>query len=146
MGGVLVNDQYALNMMSVSGDFEKERKYWQQKLQDDLTPVTFPYDYIVSSQGQRYMISKSYECPQQLSEQLLAFCNQSDYGLYMIFLSSFQFLLNTYTQHVDIIIGSPILRDEKQATPSNRMLPLRMMFDSMSSFKASLSDIKRTVI
>src|SRR5690554_5871402 len=146
-GGVSVIDQYALNMLSVSGEFEKEKKYWLQKLQGDLTPVTFPYDYTASSLGQRQMIEKTYDLPKELSEQLLTFCNHSDYGLYMTFLSAFLYLLNKYTNNVDMIVGSPVFRGkDKEEVLLNDMLPLRMTCDSAMSFKEMMSEIKKTVL
>nr|WP_256756848.1 non-ribosomal peptide synthetase [Cohnella sp. WQ 127256] len=141
-------DKYALNMLSASGEFEEEQRYWLQQLKGDLTPVTFPYDVAAPApdQRERASITRSYALPQELSERLYVFCNHSDYGVYMTVLSAFPFLLHLYAQADEIVIGSPVFRGEaSEADRMNEILPLRISYDGQSSFKATLSDIKRKV-
>ena len=125
--------------------FDKERSYWINKLSQYPERADFPFDY-PSNTGieQKSVQMEQIRLPIELSEQLLKICNQSDTRLHVILVTGLVILLNKYTGSREIIVGTPIDRQETEGVFINTVLALRnRIYDSMS-FKDLLMQVKQT--
>ena len=75
-------------------------------------------------------------------------CAGSDVKLHMVLAAALAALLEKYTpnQHNDIIIGTPIYRQERQGEYTNTVLPLRLRVNTGASFKELILHTRQTMM
>jgi len=125
--------------------FEKERDYWIKKLSGNPGRVDIPFDYPGNySIEEKLTDIVEIRFPGELSEQLLKASNRSDTRLHMILVTGLVILLNKYTGSRDIIVGTPIDRQETEGTFINTVLALRNRVNRSMTFKDLLMQVKQT--
>lgn len=134
MGRINVSE----DRMIVANQKSKERDYWQMKLSGELTECHFPYD------------QKNQESPCEQRDyvksvvdgltfsQLMKLSNGSDIRLHMILTSVLNVLLYKYTGHTDIIVVTPVLKQETEADFINTILILRNQLRNEMTYKELL--------
>ncbi|RFB34718.1 amino acid adenylation domain-containing protein [Brevibacillus sp. VP] len=121
MGRINVSE----DRMIVANQKAKERDYWQMKLAGEVTECHFPYDQKnqESPSEQRDDVKNVVDGPS--FSQLIKLSNGSDIRLHMILTSVLNVLLYKYTGHSDIVVVSPVLKQDTEANFINTVLVLR---------------------
>lgn len=136
-------DKYSQNLISSSIEFEKEKKYWIEKLSGDVVLGSFPYDF----ENQRVFSTGQVEgvLNGSIYKKLTDISGGSQYALYMILLTAVKILLFKYTRMEDITLGMPVFRQNTQGVFVNKFLALRSKVSGENSFKEFLIQVKDTV-
>lgn len=122
----------------------KERLFWIAKLSGGLEKSTLAYD-TKGSNGETEYRSLPFECPPELAEKLWTLGNQSDYSLNILLQAGLVLLIRKYSGREDIIIGTPIFKQEQQGDFINTVLPLRYTLTSRLTFKELLFKAREIV-
>ncbi|MCP4216025.1 MAG: AMP-binding protein, partial [bacterium] len=133
----------------------KEREYWKTKLSGDLQKSIFYYDYegknIKIQKGETYEIKKEYDCVEfnlsgDVYSRLMWISNQSDERLHMILVAGVTLLLHAYSGNTDIILASPIYKQEIVGKFINTVLLLRNnLSDQNATFRDLLLQVAQTI-
>jgi amino acid adenylation domain-containing protein/non-ribosomal peptide synthase protein (TIGR01720 family) len=124
----------------------KEREYWLAKLSGEIQKSHFPYDYIRPAGEALDRESLHFKMSGTLFTRLMKLSNQSDLKLHMILTAGLLILLYKYTGSRDIIIGTPVLKQEVEANFINSVLALRCEIKDDMTFKEFLLMVRQTVI
>ncbi|UCH96000.1 MAG: amino acid adenylation domain-containing protein [Candidatus Aminicenantes bacterium] len=128
----------------------KERNYWLEILSGTWIKTSFPYDFKkddrVSPQAPPQKDSLQFHLSAELASRLMALSNNSDYTLHIVLVSGLMVLLNKYNRSQDIIIGTPIYKQEVETQFINTALVLRNRLSKNMSFKDLLLQLKQTVL
>ncbi|UCH93757.1 MAG: amino acid adenylation domain-containing protein, partial [Candidatus Aminicenantes bacterium] len=128
--------------------YGKEGEYWLKKFSGDLQKTSFPYDYPKSKpqmDGEKKDVVK-FEFTSPAVSKLLELSKGLEHRLYIILAANLVVLLHKYTGNKDIIIGSPILKQEREGDFINTTLALRNQLDEDITFKELLLDRVRPTI
>ena len=126
----------------------KERDYWLNKLSGEIQKTAFPYDRILIQSGEDDYRAKSASCklPQELFLRLVKLCKESDLKLHMTLTAGLITLLHKYSGTNDIIIGTPVLKQQKQKDFINTVLALRNEIKDGMTFKTLLLQVRQSII
>lgn len=119
------NTNVSEDRVIVANQKTKEREYWQMKLSGELTECHFPYDQTKSGNFSEQRDFVKCVVDGFSFNQLTKLSNGSDIRLHMILTSVLNVLLYKYTGHTDIIVVSPVLKQETEANFINTVLVLR---------------------
>jgi len=126
---------------------KKEREYWLKQLSGTLPHSCFPFDYKNTKPDiQRQKITGDFS--PVVSEKLMGIKNRSDYILHLYLTAILTLLLHKYTrsqQINEVIIGTPIYKQEKDREFINTVLPLRNRLEPEMTFKDLLFQVKQTL-
>jgi len=131
-----------------ANQYNKEREYWLNKLSGEWVRTGFPPDTVLGTPSitDREIDTLSFQFPPVLFERLLEIINNSDSRLHIALVTGLTLLLYKYTGNLDIIIGTPIDRQDIEGEFINTILPLRSRIDEQMSLKEFLKQVKQTVI
>ncbi len=125
----------------------KEKNYWLNKFSGEPVKVGFPYNY------QRYGNRRSMEAVEfrltgELFSQLSERIKGKDHILHIYMTAVLCILLNEYNYSVsgDIIIGTPIYKQETDGEFINTVLPLKNRLAGSITFKELLVQVKQTIV
>ncbi|MCP4155881.1 MAG: AMP-binding protein, partial [bacterium] len=123
----------------------KEETYWLEKLSDNPGKSRIPYDQKEDRQTGRETVI--FTITGDTAQRLAALSRGSETNLHMILTANLYILLNKYTGSCDLLIGTPIYKqeDEGEGDYVNTMLPLRNTIDSDKTFKALLLQVRQTI-
>ncbi|HLP45552.1 MAG TPA: amino acid adenylation domain-containing protein, partial [Candidatus Kapabacteria bacterium] len=129
----------------------KEKNYWLNKLSGDLVKSSFPFDY--KQPWHEKSISR-YENPGkvnfnfsgELYEKLMQLSKSSDTVLHMVLTAGLIILIEKYTGNHDIIVGSPIYKQDSENDFLNTITALRTILKDGMTFKELLGDVRKTII
>jgi non-ribosomal peptide synthetase component F len=133
----------------------KDGEYWLNKLSGNLIRSHFPYDYKKEapkvtnpSQYAVHMQTEKFRFPGALTSKLMKLSKGEgiDIKLHIILVTGLFILLNKYTGHTDIMVGSPILKQEVQREFINTILVFRNEVKKNTSFKNLLLQVRETII
>ncbi|HLP44672.1 MAG TPA: condensation domain-containing protein, partial [Candidatus Kapabacteria bacterium] len=122
----------------------KERDYWLSQLSGELATSHIYYDYRKSA-GENPMNKLPIEIPADLSGNLKKLSGGSHHKLHMILTAGLVLFLHKYTGNNDIIIGTPIYKQDIQGEFVNTVLALRNMAGETMSFKDLLLSVRQTL-
>ncbi len=126
--------------------YDKEREYWINKLSGELVKTRLSSDVITTGTGNQKVETMAYQFSPQLYERLMQIINNSDSNLHIALVMALSLLLYRYTGNKDIIIGTPIEKQDEDYEFINTILPLRSQIDEQSSVKEFLMRVNKTVI
>lgn len=123
----------------------KEKEYWLNKLSGDLAVSNFFYDNKMGeNKGTRDVVD--FKLEENIFLKLMKFSKGSDHTLHIILTAALVLLVNKYTSNQDLIIGTPIYKQQVQAEFLNTMLVLRNYLHDRLTFKELLLQVKETII
>lgn len=128
------------------GNFKQEENYWINKMQGELDKALFPYDYLTPASYRYESKQISFNIVGDTYNRLINMCNNSDMRLQMILTAIVALLLHKYTGNEDIILGSPIYKQDFEGEFYNTVLALRNKVVGDMSFKELLIQVKETII
>jgi amino acid adenylation domain-containing protein len=128
--------------------FEKEKQYWLDKLQGELVKPHFPYDYPLNNNEhlQQEHQHIDFRFTREIDSRLLSIANNSEIRLFMLLVAGLLVLLHKYTGKKDIMIGSPILKQEVHGDFVNTMLILKHRLEDKTNFKELMYIVKQTLV
>jgi len=135
----------------LQGEFlEAQLAYWKKQL-DGVEPFRLPTDRRRSTTSTSPGAKQSLTLPQELSDGLKALSRQQGATLFMTLLAAFQTLLNRYTRHTDIVVGTPIagrtrLEVEKLIGFFVNTLVLRTDCSNDPTFRELLDRVKQKAV
>ncbi|MCX6584773.1 MAG: amino acid adenylation domain-containing protein [Candidatus Aminicenantes bacterium] len=129
----------------------KERKYWLNKLAGELVKTHFPYDYRKKRMNKKNTVMESvknvtFRFPGPLYAKMMKLSGGADVKLHMILVTGMFVLLHKYTGNNDIMIGSPIFKQEIEGEFINIVLVFRNETAAYMSFKELLQEVRNTII
>jgi len=130
----------------VSHQFPEEENYWTTRFEKDWVKCILPYDK-KNIRNVYVMDSYSFQITGDIYNKLMGLSNDSDYRLHMIMISILLVLIHKYTGDKDIIIGTPILRQDYDADFINSVLALRNdLHQEGMTFKDLLLQVRQTIV
>jgi tyrocidine synthetase-3 len=146
---------YSQQVLISTGRFDKEKKYWQEKLSGELVVSGFfhpyRYRYIDSTsapslrQDENRRENITFVLPDDIYHKLLHISNGADLAIFLLLLSGLNCLLYKYTGNEDIIVGVPVFKQKKAGEYLNNRLAIRNRVKGVMSFKELLLQVKSTV-
>ena len=138
-------------LVLAAGQSVKERKYWLNKLTGELVKSHFPYDYRKkqlekNNAPMESVKSVKFRFPGPLYAKMMKLSGGADLKLHMILVTGMFVLLHKYTGNNDIMIGSPILKQENESKFINTVLVFRNETAAHMSFKELLLEVRKTII
>jgi len=136
------------NLMVAARQSDKERAYWQNQLSGDLMETTFPYDYkpsLPATSREKDFDSVKFQVTGNLFSRFTWMINESDIRAHVILTAVLNVLLKTYTGNNDIIIGTPIYKQDIEGHFINTALILRNRLEPGMNFKELLFRVRRTI-
>ncbi|MGB7605481.1 MAG: condensation domain-containing protein, partial [Lutisporaceae bacterium] len=144
----MMNKKLEKEIILSTGQFDKEKDYWLNKLSGELTKTNFPYDWtkIAKSENKEHRNIFKFSLTSELCTKLLKMSTQSNENLYMLLLSGLMLLLYKYSGSSDILVGTSIYRQKEQGDFINTALMLRGQINENISFKEFLMQVRQTLI
>ena len=142
-----MNREFSKERVFAAREYEKERDYWLDKLSGEPVKSGFPKDNLRptgSKESQRN--SASFKLPADLFERLMAVANNSDSRLHILLVTGLSLLLYKYTGRRDILIGTPIDKQEVEGEFINTILTLRSTIDDEMTVKEFLMQVRQTIV
>ncbi|MEH2375577.1 non-ribosomal peptide synthetase [Nostoc sp.] len=121
-----------------------DKIYWINKLSGELPETNFITDYVRPRVYTGETQNILFELPTNLSKDIIKLGNSSDLSIYLILVAVLNILLRKYTDNSDIIIGSPIYKQDNRVT--NKIVALRSNVLNELTCKDFLFQVKDTVI
>lgn len=136
---------YSERLVIAAEENTKEKDYWLEQLSGELTKGTFPYDF-ENRQKVIEIREQVFELPEELVTRLMALCENSDTRLHMVLTTTLKVMLSKYSGNTDILLGTPIYRQETQAEFINTLLPIRNKVEPETTFKNLLLQVRKSII
>jgi amino acid adenylation domain-containing protein len=141
-------DNISLQVLISSGQFEKEKRYWMEQLSGINTVSSFPFDRIdmhepVPSRNRGSISSLFF--PDELFKRLQDMSHNSMQGIFIVMAAGIACLLYRYTGNKDIVLRTPVFKQDVQGSYINDTLALRSNLDGDMTFKELLIQFKETV-
>ena len=126
----------------------KEKNYWWNRLSGNLVKTHFPYDYRKTDAYEYNFGAVKFRIGHELFSRLLEVSQGSDHALHMVMTSITVILLNKYTGQKDILMGTPIYKQESEREGEfiNTVLVLRNRLQGNMTFKELLFEVKHTIV
>jgi amino acid adenylation domain-containing protein len=126
--------------------YSRERDYWLKKFSGDWQKTFFPYDQLKSKSNRVKRKSVEFQFTTPCASKLMELSKGLDHRLYIILVAGLAALLYKYTGSNDIIIGSPIFKQETEGDFINIVLALRNQLHGNMTFRELLLDrVKPTI-
>jgi amino acid adenylation domain-containing protein len=143
---MMVNDSYSERQRLAANQNIKERDYWLEQLKGEWVRSSFPHDIeAVSSDEDRAVETVAFEVEEALCERLMKVSGGSDHTLHLILLAGLADLVSRYTDADDIVVATPIFRQETGSRLINTLLTVRSALAPGITFKDLLLQVRETV-
>lgn len=133
------------NILVSGGKLDREKAYWTDRLSGDPVFEGIPHDYVLADIQQSAIGVTKFKLSNEVYEKLKEITNSSIYGIYAILLTGVNYIIYRYTGNRDIIVGSPIFKQEKEGEFLNKVLAMRSTFDGSMTFKELLFQARDTI-
>jgi amino acid adenylation domain-containing protein len=131
----------------------KEKEYWLQKLTGEIQKSSFPFknkkeDASTGIKTNIHSETQQFNLEGEIFTKIKKISNQNDHTLHMILTAALALLISKYLYdpQIDILIGTPIYKQEKEIELINSVLPLRNRIDLNMSFKELLVQVRKNII
>ena len=126
-----------------AGEYGKEKDYWMNVFAGEWEKSQFPFDNHLK--GGRFREAEI-RIDGDLFERLMKVCRGSDYTLHMVLTAVLVCLLKKYTGTNDIIVGTPIYKQEVEGDFLNTALALRNTISDEMTVKELLMQVRQTIV
>jgi FkbH-like protein len=126
----------------------KERDYWLNQLTGKIEKSYFPYDKEQTGQAEQTgpsFANVSFGFPGEITARLLQLTRQSDYALHIYLAAGVVLLLHHYTGMEDILVGTPIYKQDIDREFINRVILLRNRLKDNMTVKELLIEVRQTI-
>ena len=130
-----------------SAQLTTEETYWTSRLSGIAAKSVFPHTFEPDITGDSFRTDTfHFKLTGETFERLLQLSNNSHYRLHMILSAAITTLLARYTGNNDIIIGTPVIRQDRETDYINRILALRNIIKNQNTtFKELLLQARQTM-
>jgi len=122
----------------------KEAAYWKQQLAGGWEKAAFPFDPYRETNQETAVVE--FDVPAGISEGLERIGRGNEMTINVILLAGLQALLRQVSGQEDIMVGQPILKQEKQGALLNHTLLIRTWFKDDLKFKDLLLLVRQQVL
>ncbi len=137
------NSSRKLNI--AAGQFNKEREYWKRQLSGELEKSYFPYDLGKITGKESLKQVETFKMDRELVERVKQITDGSFPMIHMILTACIAVLLGKYTGSQDIVVGTPIDRQDTRKALINTILPLRFRWHGNMTFKELLLEVRKII-
>jgi amino acid adenylation domain-containing protein len=137
---------YSGDLAVATSQLSSYENYWLEKLSGELTMSSFPFYHIRRGSKEREIDSLEFRFSGECSADLMKLSNQSDSRLFMILTAGIIALIEKYTGNQDIMVGCPILKQEKEGDFINTVLVLRNLIGKRQTFKELLLEVRKDLL
>ncbi|WP_053375085.1 non-ribosomal peptide synthetase [Paenibacillus sp. FJAT-27812] len=147
-------DKYAQQMLLTGGRYDKEQKYWAEKLRDDIGMSELPR--MIARGGLASPAKANGSSPHGIgihrhvideaaANRLIAAAS-TEYGLFMLLLSGVSYLVHRYTSEAEARIGVPVFKQHKDLKESiNHLLVIHTEYKSPYTFRDWAGHVREAV-
>jgi amino acid adenylation domain-containing protein len=143
------NEKYTDRLAVAANQNIKEKAYWLETLAGEWQTSHFPYDGKGRAEptgSNPPLRAERFRFPGNLFQMAMKVSGGIDLKLHMILVAGLVGLLEKYTAAGDVIIGSPILKQEEEADFVNTLLVFRTRLYRRMTFRELLVQVKETII
>ena len=134
------------DVLTIAASQKKEEKaFWLKKLAGELPKITFPYDNQNHDNTGNGKNRIKFRFSRDVYSKINKLSNYSPHKCHMILVAGVVLLLNRYTDNNDIILGSPVVKQEKVEKLINTLLVLRHPINHSSAFKDLLYQVRDVI-
>ncbi|RAP29410.1 hypothetical protein C2W64_03759 [Brevibacillus laterosporus] len=128
-------NNYSQQVLLANGYFVEEEKYWKEQFKKDGHSSRFPADNNQLGGGSVRSIGITF--PLALSGKLLQVTKGSPYSVLVFLLSGVSGLLYKYTAETDVLIGTPISKEDETEMMEGalKILPIHSKLNPQEPFK-----------
>jgi len=137
--------EHSAEISLAAGKNIKERDYWLKNLAGELVKSSFPPDRKHTGPDRGGFESVTFEFPGALYAKISKMVKGSDVRLHVVLATGVVLLLNKYTGLDDIVVGTPVYRQEIEGRFVNTVLVLRNRVKNDATFKELLLQVRETV-
>jgi non-ribosomal peptide synthetase component F/acyl carrier protein len=138
--------KYSEELLVAANQNINARNYWLNKLSRDIVKNGFPYDSIKETKKKHSNETVKFTFPPELFTRLASLSKDSDYTIHVILTAGLNILLSKYTGSKDIIVGTPIYKQDVKTEFINTVLALRNQLEEDTTFKELLLQVRQTII
>ena len=132
-------------LTAVASQLGREEEYWLAKFSGELVKTAFPHDQYLGGSTDRRMETFLFSIEGRLLEQILKLSNGSNPKIHIILIAALLVLLYKYTGNTDVIIGTPIYKQEIEGEFINTVLALRNQLAERMTFKELLLQVRNAL-
>ncbi|MCA9419494.1 MAG: amino acid adenylation domain-containing protein [Nitrospira sp.] len=136
---------------SQGAEYEKQRAYWRQKLENVPTVLDLPTDHPRPLRQSYRGGHQRFSIPALLTSKLKSLCQREGLTMFMLLIGVYQVLLYRYSGQRDMVVGTPVARrplDEVEGLIGlfiNTIL-IRSQFDGNPTFRRVVLRLKETCL
>lgn len=139
----------ACEEMKYSGganQFAREEEYWVKQFGGDLIQSSIPYDFKKKDHLEKKIERVEFSFGDEVFANLMNLSNGSNSRLHMILVAGLVVLLEKYSNNQNIVIGTPIYKQEIEGEFINTVLPLKNQLKDQMTFKELLLQVRQTMV
>lgn len=132
------------NILASEKKHDVEHEYWMNLLSGFAGQTKIPYDFV-----DRALFGKGsyeYQFSKYISGKLLSLCNYSEHGVFVVVTAGLSYLISKCSGIDDILLGTPLLKDESDHEYPNSLLALRINVNEGTTFKSIVQDTKEVIM
>jgi amino acid adenylation domain-containing protein len=148
----MMNRQISFEKSVVASQYSKEKAYWLSKLSGELEKTRFLTDFRDGNEkgketriGKFFMKKVTVPWTGELFTKLMVLVSGDDKLLHITLAAGLTLLLYKYNGSSDVIIGTPIYRQDMEGDFINTVLLLRTHPNAVVTFKELLVQMKQTI-
>ena len=137
--------KYSEKLIIAAQQNTHERNYWLNQLSGKLVRTSFSHMDNKIGTNESYMDTISLALSEELISKLMQITKASDRSLNLVLITVLNLLLNKYTGNEDIIMGTPIYKQEAEGEFINTVLVLRNRIEKNIPFKEFINRVRQTI-
>jgi amino acid adenylation domain-containing protein/non-ribosomal peptide synthase protein (TIGR01720 family) len=121
-----------------------EKKYWNEKLKGDYSKCSFPFasnDLNGLNKTHEY----SFKIANKLYDRIIQITKSNDYAIHAFLIGLVHTLLHKYTKETDIVVGTPVYKQQSDAINPTGFLVIKNSFSENLNFKEILLNTKNDI-
>lgn len=131
-----------LDLNIISSQNAEGKEFWLKKLTGNWNKAVIPYDYLNNYSNKVKHDSVERILNNEVSQKLLNISSNSDFNLATILMSVLNIFLKRYTQSSDIVIGIPVLTEDRKKGVVNDNLIIRNSVLDTNTFQEVIINTK----
>ena len=145
-GDLLMRRNHYTDKLWVAANQNIEAKnFWLKKLSGEPAKSHFPYEHYDRQKKKGTINTLTFDFSGELFSGLMRIAGQSDIKLHIILTAGLMVLLQKYTDNNDIIVGTPIYKQDMENEFINTVLALRNQVPPNITFKEFLLQVRQTI-
>ena len=137
---------YSEKQLIASNENLEEKNYWLKKLSGDWIKSSFPYDCEKTGENRTCQLETiTFKFTDPIGSMINKITGGSDYTLHILLVAGLVEILRRYSNTNDIILATPIYKQELDREFINTVLAIRNRLTGRMSFKELLLQVKETI-